>query len=425
MILVPVLLLVAPAGTPLLGQPELTALLKEARQSAPDLAVVLARLERARVVAHAAGVERLPRLDAIASTGRSRDQDASGVTEVHNQHRAGLELSWEIDLWGRLGHARDAAEQDAEAAREDLRAAWLVLESEIVETFVHVRLLEAATPHHVARVAAGRRTVALHEARAEAGLDTPTMVHQARLALRQIETEELAHRRTLVTARHRLALLAGQTPAWSPRPGPALDLPELPAGMDSGLLEARPDLRAAQRRMEAARLRIGEARAARYPRFTLTGAYGMTSQELRDLVSERSTQWSFLPSLTVPLLDGGRSRLRVEASLAESREAQAVVQQAHHRALHEVAEALDQIAEDRLALAHWQEAVQSAEALYTARQAERGAGRIGGLAVVESDLERHGIALQALDARIRLAQSRVLVQRSLGQFWVPFDPGSL
>lgn len=419
---VPALMLVAPAALPTpdlprLNLPELETLIQEARQSAPDLAVVMARLERARVAARAAGAERVPRLDAVASSGRMREPGASGEPEVRSRHHAGMELSWEIDLWGRLRHAKDAATRDAEAAAEDLQGAWLLLESEIVEAFVQLRLLESAAPHHAERILTSQRTVALHEVRAEAGTGTRTAVHQARLALRQVEAESLTHRRTVLQLRHRLAQLLGRGPDWSPGPGPALDLPDLPAGLDSSAIEARADLRAAQRRMEAATIRVGEARAARLPRFTLTGAFGMTSSELRDLARDRSTGWSLLPGLSMPLLDGGRSRLRVEASQAEAQEAQALLQQTQHRALHEVAEAMDRIVEDRKALAHWAEASQDAEYLLATRQAEKQAGRIGGLPLAEADLERHGTALQVLEARRLLAQTRITLQRALGQPW--------
>jgi NodT family efflux transporter outer membrane factor (OMF) lipoprotein len=338
---------------------------------------------------------------------------------VHDTHRAGLALAWEIDLWGRLAQTRQAASRDAQAAEEDLRGAWLLLESGIVASWVQLRLLEAAAPHHRARAAAAQRALALHQARVEAGLETTTAVHLARMAGLRIEGEALANRRALLQERQRLAMLVGQRPGWAAPPGPVPDLPDLPAGLDASMLEARPDLRAAERRWAAAASRVGEARAARLPRFTLTGAYGLASDELRNLGEARSVTWSLLPGLSLPLLDGGRSRMRVEAARAEALEARAEYDRVRHRALHEVAAAFRLLEEDRRALEHWSAMARDTDALLRARSAEHQAGRIGGLPLAETEQEHHGSVLQALEARGRLARTRVSLQLALGRPWEP------
>ncbi len=323
---------VAPGWLETFGDPALAAAVAEAVARNHDLAAAAARIAAAAAEARIAGADAWPQAGAGFSASRQKQNfiglpipGAGDKVLSTRSTRLGvsLDVSWELDLWGRVrsGHAASlasvqAAEDDWEAARQSLAAqtakAWFAA-------------AEARQQADLARTAAAsyRETAALVRRRYEEGLRPPL---DLRLTLSELAAAEalLAQREDqLDRARRQLEILLGRYPAGTAEP--ATDLaplpPPVPAGLPAELLARRPDLAAAERRLAAAGARADQARASLYPRLSLTASGGTSSDALRDLVNLDYSVWTLAANLAQPIFQGGRLRAGVDAAEAGERQA--------------------------------------------------------------------------------------------------------
>lgn len=311
--------------------PVLSALVYEALLRNYDLAATAARVEAARAQALIEGAPRRPQLDFAPGFQRSREVFDDGGTRAFYETRWTLpfNLSWEIDLWGRIRAAQEAAEAELLATVEDLESARLSLAARTAQAYFE--LAEADLQVEVAATSVrDRETIAkLVQGRFQRGLTggldvrlTLTDVENAKAALARAEQRrEIAVRR--------LEVLLGRYPAGAVRaPRVLTDLPEaVPAGLPATLLARRPDLKASLARLTAADWRVASAKAALLPRLTLTGSGGTASTEIGDLLSPSAAIWSLGAGLVQPLYQSGRlletirlNRARVEEALNRYRE---------------------------------------------------------------------------------------------------------
>ncbi len=287
------------------------------------------------------------------------------LTSTTTNNGVSLNLSWEVDLWGRLRAGEAAALADVMASSADLRAARLSLAAQTARGYFAV--IEARTQAELARETLDNQRLAYAQIREryERGL-RPSL--DLRLGRSSTATAEAAlHQRDqmLDFARRQLESLLGRYPGALLRA--SAQLPQLseqvPVGLPSELIRRRPDLVAAERRLAAADARLVQARRALYPRISLTASSGRSSEELADLLKGDFSVWNLAANLTQPLFQGGRLRGGVDMAVANVDGAVAAFAQSVLRALGEVEGAL--AAEGYLAL---QEAA-------LAISAERGAGR--------------------------------------------------
>ncbi len=314
-------------------EPQLSALVHEAISRNYDLAATAARVEAARAQALIEGAGRKPQLDFSPGLHRSREvfDDEGGPQSAFYQTRWTLpfNLSWEIDLWGRIRAAREAAEAELSATLEDLESARLSLAARTAQAYFE--LAEAALQVEVAETSVrDRETIAkLVQGRFQRGLArgldvrlTFTDVENAKAALARAQNQR-------EVAARRLEALLGRYPAGAVRASRALmDLPAaVPAGLPATLLARRPDLKASLARLEAEDWRVASAKAALLPRLTLTGSGGSASGEIGDLLSPSAAIWSLGAGLVQPIYQGGRlletirlNRARVEEAVNRYRE---------------------------------------------------------------------------------------------------------
>jgi outer membrane protein, multidrug efflux system len=318
------------------NDPQLDALVKEALAHNPDLQVAAARLEQAASFVKVAGATLYPQVNALARGGGALSGDSSGL------EGAGIFANWEIDLWGRVRAGRaaalgqyDSSALDAEYARQSLAA--LVAKGWFLA--VEARLQKANAEE---MVAASERQVGLARDRLRVGRGDEYDVALARANLAtfrdSVQSLELAYRQAL----RALEALAGRYPAAAlgvPAQLAALPGP-VPLGMPSGLLERRPDVVAAERRIAAAFYRVEEAKAARLPRISLTAAVTSISSELFVLQDRDNPVWSGGASLTAPLYLGGQLRGQIDVRTAEQKQALAEYARVGARAFGEVESAL-------------------------------------------------------------------------------------
>jgi NodT family efflux transporter outer membrane factor (OMF) lipoprotein len=318
------------------SDPRLEALVREALEFNPDLRVAAARVDQAAAYAKLAGAKLYPQVNLLARGGGKQSGDGSGLEGV------GVFASWELDLWGRVRSGREAArlqyasaELDAEFARQSIAAtvakSWFLATEARLQKTLAESMVESA--QRLVGLAKDRERVGRGDAYdvtlAQASLQTYLD------AVQQLDFAWQQALRSLETLAGRYPATALEVPAQlAAKPGP------VPAGMPSELLERRPDVVAAERRVAAAFYRVEEAKAARLPQISLTASVTSISSELFVLKSHSNPVWSVGASLLAPLFTGGALEAQVEIRTAEQKIAVAEYGRIGARAFGEVENAL-------------------------------------------------------------------------------------
>ena len=331
------------AGTPVasewvgsFGDAQLTAAITEAISHNADLRVAATRVEQAMLYAKQAGARLYPSVDLLARGGGKLSGDGSGL------QGGVITATWELDLWGRVRSGRAAAAATAAAADAEYTFARESIAAQVARSWFLA--IETSLQAEVARgtIRDSEELVRLAQDRSRVGIGNDEDVYVARAnvgtgrdALRQLELA----REDAIRA---LELLLGRYPAAAATV--TADLPALPAtvpaGLPSELLERRPDVIAAERRIAAAFHRVGEAKAARLPTIALTTGVSSITSELFVLKDRDNPVWNLGASLLMPLFRGGALKTQVEIRTAEQKQAVAEYAAIGLRAFGEVESAL-------------------------------------------------------------------------------------
>ncbi|WGZ92828.1 MAG: efflux transporter outer membrane subunit [Candidatus Thiothrix putei] len=302
--------------------PLMTALIQEALQASPDIKTAQASLRAARAQRAIAGASLLPSLSSGASARRSGGNDSYG---------ANLDASWEADIFGgnRLADKASAADlQATQASLEDVKAS---LAAEVASSYVNLRLAQARLAVSRQSLASRDETVRLIGLKQQAGLASGLETDQANLSLGQTQAQIPALINSVTQSQHALAILTGKEPgALNTRLAAAKPIPtaggQLLNNIPANAIRQRPDIRAAEYKVTAAGLRVGEAKANLYPSFNLGGSLSLSSLSLADLLDTGSIARSLAASISAPLFDGGRLKQQVEAKDAAREQAVASYQ---------------------------------------------------------------------------------------------------
>lgn len=409
----------------LFDDPVLSALESRAVEANQDLKRAVARVTEARALARASKADRYPHLNAGATYTRGRQsENREGVPPgiVSDDFSTSFDMSYEVDLWGRVRREVEAANADLAATLTRQQVVLLTLTADVARNYQELRALEEEKAVIEATVSLRKDTVGLQETRFRAGLINKVDVSRARTEQAAVEAELQAVLRRRAQIDHALAVLCGSAPAdlqTNPHRGEAGSaiLPEIPAGLPSDLLQRRPDVVEAEQNLVAANARIGVAKAEFFPRIKLTGAAGYASADLAALVDWPSRFGQFGPSITVPLFQGGRNRANLAAAEARYEQNVAAYRALVLNAFREVEDSLS----DMTTLTAQAEAVN--QALASARDTvhlaleryQRGLSNY--LEVV--DAQR--VALQAERQRIQLRAQRAIsaiqLAKALGGGW--------
>lgn len=309
--------------------PQLTAFVREAQQANPDLRAAAARLRQANAQLAAATATLIPTLDISGSASRSQrpgDQRFPGLGQRANRFNPALEMSWELDLWGRLTDQRRATAADTRASGADYDAASLSLAANTVKGAVLLTQSEEQIRLAEENVATRRTQLSLLDKRLDRGIDpeeAALALSLGRADLARAESAVSEQKQAADNARRSLETLLGRYPAG--RESGLSSLPSLrrtvPSGLPAELLSRRPDVLAAEDRLFAALNLESAARKALLPSIRLTGDRGFSSQQLTDLISLQSTVWTIASQTTQPLFQGGRLRAGIKQSRARYDEA--------------------------------------------------------------------------------------------------------
>jgi NodT family efflux transporter outer membrane factor (OMF) lipoprotein len=294
------------------GDPELDALVTTANAGNQSIAAARANFRVARALLKQARAGYFPSVGVNPSVTRGRQPgiDASGArTSVTSTSIAlPLDAAWEPDLWGSVTSSVDASRHSAEASFADLENLRLSVRAEVAFDYFQIRALDALKEILDSTVVAYRESLDLAEARFQTGLASDQDVAQAEAQLRSTEAQASDIGIQRAQFEHALAVLMGKAPSEFTLPERALAARPVvvPLGLPSTLLERRPDVAAAERRVAAANARIGVARAAYFPTLTLQGSVGYTASSFANLFDWPSFVWAVGAGLGQTLFDGGR-----------------------------------------------------------------------------------------------------------------------
>ena len=404
--------------------PQLQALIAAALDHNRDLRSAALRIEEARAQYNIQSADRLPTLNGNASGSRSHtpaDLSSGGSVTNSNRYDVGLSLaSFELDFFGRVRSLNDAALAQYLATEEARLSAQISLVAEVAKAALAERAfaeqLTLAQNTLDGRDSGYRLTQKRFEVGAASTLDlrqNETLLESARVAV-----ATLARQRA--QANNALTLLVGKPVAGLPAPQPLASqaiTSAVPAGLPSDLLARRPDIRSLEQKLKAANANIGAARAAFFPRISLTAGIGSASSALSGLFEAGSGVWSFAPQLTLPIFDAGRNRSNL--TLSQVRKELAIVdyEKAIQSAFREVADTL--VAREFLdAQVAAQAAVQQAETerlkLSVLRQEN---GISSALDVLDAQRELFSAQQSLVQAQLLRLNNAIDLYRALGGGW--------
>ncbi|RQO47605.1 RND transporter [Variovorax sp. KBW07] len=302
------------------NDPVLNALVEKADVNNNNIQAAAARLAEARALARSANADRLPQIGLNAGANRGAGLDkATASTRPATMTNAGATFSYELDLFGRLSGASNAAKLDAAGREALLQSTRLAVQAEVAQTYLQLRALDAERALVRETVEAYRDTLRLTQRRQAAGDIAELDVARVQTEVSSTESDALALDRQRAQVEHALAVLVGdsassfglRTDEW------ATALPSIPPGVPATVLTRRPDVSAAQSAVLAAQARVGVAQAAWFPDISLTGAAGYASPEIGDLFKWSARSWGVGALLSLPIFDGGRREAGVQGANAQ------------------------------------------------------------------------------------------------------------
>jgi multidrug efflux system outer membrane protein len=407
--------------------PQLKNLIAEALTNSWDVKIAAARVLQAEASARVTRSQIFPNAYAggdVVSTRTSGSGPSTIPSGVDPEKTYGdayvFAASYEADLWGRVRRANEAARARLLATEEAQRTVRQTLVAQVAATYL--KLLELDLELAIGRATYSNRTNSLDltASRESGGVASLQDVYQAKILVSAAEASIVSTLQLIGETENELNLLLGRNPGPVERGVPLIDKKMraiVPAGLPSALLERRPDIRAAEQELAAANADIGQAKAAFYPRLTLTGTFGYQSTAFSDLFAGPARTWQFGPAVQTPLFTGGRLTAEVKLAQARFDEALAVYRQTVQGAFREVSDALI--------------AYQRSQEFYAKQvdltQANRDAAELANVRYVggvTSYLEVLYNEQQLFDAELLLAQARrneflsvVQLYRALGGGW--------
>ena len=271
-----------------------------------------------------------PQVGADANAGKQRETKnigplpiLPGVDRTYSTYQGSISASWEIDIWGKLRRQTEAARAEVLASEEGRRAVVLTLVSTVAASYINLRDLDLQLEIAKATEESRRASLKIFELRYEASVISEMVLAQNRseyeFAVASIPPIEIQ----IAQQENALSLLLGRNPGPIPRGQSInnLDLPIIPEGLPSDLLERRPDIVQAEQNLIAANAQIGAAKALYYPTISLTGLLGVSSTQLSNLFSSSSGLWSFVGDASIPIFTAGGIAGQVKQSEAIQQQA--------------------------------------------------------------------------------------------------------
>ncbi|HEY7902136.1 MAG TPA: efflux transporter outer membrane subunit, partial [Casimicrobiaceae bacterium] len=300
------------------GDADLDRLETDATQTNQTIAIAEANYREAKTLVDQARAGLFPAVGLGVAASRGNNTSVA-TSSVRNSTSASIDATWEIDLWGHVRRAVEASEANATASAADLESARLSIQAQLAIAYFTLRVSDSGQRLLDRTVDAYQQSLTLTTNRYNAGVVARADVVQAQTQLKSAQAQAVDNRATRAQFEHAIAVLTGRAPAQFSL-AVANDLPvpsDVPPGVPSQLLERRPDIAAAERRMAAANAQIGVATAAFYPTISLSASGGAASSDLAHLLSLSNRFWSIGANLAEPLFDAGLRRAQRDQTIAQ------------------------------------------------------------------------------------------------------------
>ena len=402
---------------------ELERLIIIALEESKDLAIATARLEETRARLGFVRADQFPRLDGVvdASRGNLLSQVLPGAG-IQNNYVLAAELSFEVDLFGKLRRSTEAARAEL-LASEDARITVLIsLIADVASTYFLLRDLDQRYEISARTFKTRRKSTQLVRARFDKGTVPKLDVNQAEIQEAQAAVQLAVFERQVIQTENLLNVLLGRNPGPVARGASIEDQimpPEVPAGLPSELLERRPDVRAAEQSLAAQTARIGVAEALRFPSLSLTATAGYASTELTQLTDSNLAIWNIGANFFAPLFNAGQNKRRVEIEIARTEQLLNAYELTVLQAFREVEDALVSVRTLRDESAARNLQVRAARSAAFLSQARYFGGVTSYLEVL--DTERSLFRTELAASAVRRAQLVAVVDlyKALGGGWMP------
>ncbi len=411
----------------LYGDATLNELVATTLKANVDLRRAAAQIEQAEAVLAQASAAILPEIDLNGSSSRSRaiaNTNTGTFPIINTTHRLALSTSFELDFWGKLRRATEAARAQALASRFGRDVTALTLAGTTTQAYFALRSFDAQIAVTRETLRTREQSLELAHSRARGGLASDLDVNQAAStrADAALQLSELLRNRALIE--HQLGALTGKLDlALAPGDLNAMPVPALPpAGLPSSLIERRPDVQQAEQALVAANAQIGVARAAQLPSFSLTGSFGGQSSELGNVFNSAARIWSIGPSFTFPVFDAGKYAARTREAEALHKQAVASYQKTIETAFREVADALTNVQRFVAAAADQQARVDAARNVLRLSRRRYEAGYSAYLEVLDAQRSANAAEQGLVQSRQALLSFTVDLMKALGGGWSAENP---
>ncbi len=402
------------------GDPVLVQLIQSALTNNYDLKIAMARIEQAEAIYGIARADQLPAIGVSGGASRTDYSNIPSSTAPVNSFTGLASVSWEIDLWGRVRHAKRAAFNDYLASIEGQKAVQSALISDVATLYFQLRDLDNKLEIAQRTTQSRQYSYKILNDQFSKGYVAKLDVLQVEQLMRDAEASIPAFERQRVIVENTLNVLLGQNVTNIPRGLANIDQPEppvIPSGLPSTLLEQRPDIRYAEYRYMAETEQIGVAVAQRFPTINLTGFLGLASPELSEFLTGDAVTWEVAGGLTAPLFNYGKNKRRVEAQRKQAEIAMFEYKQAYLSALAEVENSLvscSSLAVETLARQQQADAAKQALELSQARYDN---GFVAYLEVLDAQRSLFNSELLASTARQQQLVAYIQLYKALGGGW--------
>jgi len=411
--------------------PTLNQLVQASLQGNRDLRVAFARLKAARSIREDVDNDNLPVVSSRASSELGKGQIPGQTERRVNSERydLGLDMAWELDLFGRIQRQLEASEAQEAAAAADLQQLQVSMIAELVDAYGQLRGAQLREKIALANLKTQQDSRSITETLRDAGVGNELDVVRADARLAAVEATVPQLQAQQVRAQNRIATLLGQRPDQlsvdlSPKQLPAI-AKALPIGDPAELLRRRPDVRSAERQLAAATANVGVATADLFPRVSLSGFLGFTAARGSQIGSSAANAWGLGPSITWAAFDLGSVRARIRGAKADAEGALATYEQQVLLALEESANAFSDYGktQQRLqALMRQSDASRKAADLASIRYRE---GTVDYLVLLDAERERLSAEDAQAQGEVELYRGIVAIYKALGGGWQPETVASL
>ena len=408
------------------GDPVLDNLIRVALQENLDLQIAAARIDEFAGRYGFVRADLYPQVGVDAFAGRQRFTEETGnfvppgTNSTLNNYSVTLGAAWEVDVWGRIRRATEAARADLVGTEEGRRAVILSLVGSVSGSYINLRDLDRQL--EIAKETAKSRgeSLELFRIRFEGGFTSEVEYVQVKSLYEEAMATIPAIQKAIAQQENGLSVLLGRNPGPIPR-GKTIDqlrMPTIPPGLPSDLLERRPDILASEQALVAANARIGVAKAAYYPAISLTGLFGFASTDLSNLFTGSAKVWSYAVPVSVPIFTAGKIAGDVQASEAIQRQALAQYRQSIQAAFREVDDALVDRARTKEQITAQASQVKALEKYVELARLRFDNGYTSYLEVLDAERSLFNAQLSYAQSQGVLFQAAINIYKAMGGGWV-------